>query len=78
MRTEILGEAVFDMRAGKFVEFEFVALGQRWGRTAFNGRIEQLEPSPIGYVVQLAHSDAPLVAPALIPEYDAEWVRRPN
>ena len=76
--TQILGQALYDAGQAKFVEFEFVALGQRWGRTPYNNRGEQLDASPIGFVVQLADEDAAKIAPAFVGEYDVDWVQHPK
>jgi hypothetical protein len=75
--TRILGRATYDLDRGAFVEFEVVALGRRWGRTRFNDRRRGPPSSPVGFVLRLAASDAPRVAPAYIFSYDADWVKRP-
>ena len=62
--TELSGEATFDMASGRFVAFELIASGTRWGGTPFNSRGLDLEPTPIGVVLRLAPKDAPHVAPA--------------
>lgn len=52
------GEAAWDLAKERFVKFELVAAGTRWGATQYNGRFDDLGPAPIGYLFQLA-SDAP-------------------
>lgn len=69
VRTEIAGTATFDVGAERFVRFELIATGTRWGGTQFNGRAGDLEPAPIGFVLALeAHPDR--VAPAAFWSYD--------
>jgi len=36
-----------------------VAAGTRWGATTYNGRFDDLGPSPIGFAIEIA-SDAPI------------------
>ena len=67
--TELLGDATFDLAAGRFTAFEVVATGTRWGGTKFNARGDDLSASPIGVVLRLAAEDAPRVAPAHIWRY---------
>jgi len=64
-KGDVGGEAVYDLKAERFVAFRLVAVGTRWGGTRFNFRQDDLELAPIGFVVQLA-SDRPAdtVAPA--------------
>ena len=74
-----MGSATFDLRKERFTEFEIVAIGSRWGYTRFNGRRRgQSEKSPVGFVFQLAESNAPRIAPAFIYQYGADWVKRPE
>jgi hypothetical protein len=68
--AELLGRATFDRAAGRFVRFELVAIGTRWGGTQFNGRGDDLEPAPMGLSLTLAGTGpAERVAPARIWEY---------
>ena len=76
--TQLRGSAKFDLKSSKFTSFELVALGQRWGRTRFNGRYSEPESSPIGFVLRLAADDAPRVAPAVLFAYRADWVKYPQ
>ena len=62
---KILGEATFDESSQRFISFEMVALGIRWGGTRFNGRHDDPGPSPIGWAFTLAgNSPAERIAPA--------------
>ncbi len=81
--TKILGSARYRFddeqhRSGRFETFELVAVGMRWGRTRFNSREEELDPSPIGFVFRMATEDTPKVAPARISDYHADWVVQPD
>lgn len=70
LEARLLGRAVYDPGAERFVAFEMVAIGERWGGTQFNGRGDDLEPSPIGVFFALAESGpAERVAPAAIGHY---------
>jgi len=66
----LLGSATWDTKTNRFVAFELLAVGTRWGATQYNGRHDDLAPQPIGYLFELA-SDAPHehVAPAGFWEY---------
>jgi hypothetical protein len=62
---KILGSARFDRKRGRFVGFEVVAVGTRWGGTQYNCRGNDLAPAPFGAVMSLAgESRAERVAPA--------------
>jgi hypothetical protein len=62
---KILGSARFDRKRGRFVGFEVVAVGTRWGGTQYNCRGNDLAPAPFGAVLSLAgESRAERVAPA--------------
>lgn len=66
------GRAVYDLKAERFVSFELVALGERWGGNAYNGRLDQRDfgPAPIGFVLGLAgQSPAARVAPLFLRYY---------
>ena len=76
--TRLLGNATFDLDGQRFTDFEFVALGRRWGSTRLNGRRRDPESGPLGYVFRLADVDSPRIAPAWISHYDADWVIRPS
>jgi hypothetical protein len=61
----LLGKATFDVARGRFLTFELVAVGSRWGRTQLNGRRGDTDAAPIGILFTLA-ADSPCerVAPA--------------
>jgi hypothetical protein len=61
----LLGKATFDMTKERFLTFELVALGTRWGSTQNNSRRGDLDEAPIGLLFTLA-GDSPCerVAPA--------------
>src|SRR5262249_43112482 len=44
------GRAVYDRKAERFVAFELVALAERWGGNAYNGRLDERDfgPAPMG------------------------------
>src|SRR5262249_48713250 len=61
----LLGKATFDLAKGRFLTFELVAVGSRWGGTKLNGRRGDTDAAPIGILFTLA-GDSPCerVAPA--------------
>lgn len=66
------GRAVYDLKAEKFVFFEMVALSERWGGNAYNGRLDQKDfgPAPMGIALKLAgDSAAERVAPLFFRGY---------
>lgn len=78
LKTRVVGDAVFDRKQKVFSKFEMVALGERWGRTRFNDRRRQMEPTSIGFVFQMAPRDAEASVPGIIWAYDAPWLKGPN
>lgn len=79
MTTEVLGKATWDDDLKRFTAFELVALGERTGRTRFNGRGDDIGPAPIGFSFRLAPpGPAERVPPAFIDIYPAGWVVRPT
>lgn len=65
-----LGHATFDRATGRFVAFEMLVLGSRWGATQYNGRRDDLGPAPMGVSFSLAgDTAADRVAPASMWEY---------
>jgi hypothetical protein len=58
--AKLLGRAVYDRRGQKFVSFELLAAGDRWGATSENGRVCDgeacMRPAPMGVVLELAGS----------------------
>ena len=64
LEAQLLGFARFDLKQGRFVGFEVVAVGTRWGGTQYNGRSNDLDPAPFGVVLSLAgDAHAERVAP---------------
>ncbi|MFQ3587571.1 MAG: hypothetical protein SNJ74_11880 [Fimbriimonadaceae bacterium] len=62
---EFFGEAEFDETGGRFVRFDLVGQGTRWGATQYNGRYDDPGPAPIGFATRIAgDSPAERVAPA--------------
>jgi hypothetical protein len=61
----LLGKATYDLTKARFLTFELVALGSRWGGTQLNGRRGDADAAPIGILFTLA-ADSPCerVAPA--------------
>lgn len=61
----LLGKATFNTKTQRFVAFELVALGSRWGGTQLNSRWRDGDAAPIGILFTLA-GDSPCerVAPA--------------
>lgn len=70
MELKLLGRATWDTAKERFTAFELVAQGTRWGATQYNGRGDDEDPAPIGFVLTLG-GDRPAdrVAPAHIWEY---------
>ncbi len=68
--ARLLGRAVYDLAAGRFVRFELLAVGSRWGATQYNCRADDLAPAPMGVALTLAgDSPAERVAPAFVWAY---------
>jgi hypothetical protein len=67
LEMRLLGKATFDRAKGRFLTFELVAVGSRWGGTRYNGRRGDADAAPIGILFTLA-GDGPCerVAPAFI------------
>lgn len=70
IELKILGKGEYNTKTQKFEKFEIVASGERWGRTDFNRREDDMERSPVGFLVHIA-SDNPTekVAPAEFGSY---------
>jgi hypothetical protein len=61
----LLGNATYDLAKERFLKFELVAVGSRWGGTQFNGRRRDADAAPIGILFTLAsNSPCERVAPA--------------
>ncbi len=70
VEARLLGTAEWDSKAARFTAFELVAIGTRWGRTAYNFREEDEGRSPIGFLFSLAGEEPPdRVAPAFLHDY---------
>jgi hypothetical protein len=65
LEMRLLGKATFDLAKGRFLAFELVAVGSRWGATRLNGRRGDTDAAPMGILFTLA-ADGPCerVAPA--------------
>jgi hypothetical protein len=61
------GRAIYDLKAETFVSFELLALAERWGGNAYNGRVDQRDcgPAPLGVVLRLAGDSAAEHVPPL-------------
>ena len=77
MRIRMRGLARFDLKSGRFVEFELVALGVRTGGTQFNGRGREPGPSRVGFLFRLAPAGW-RVPPAFVNFYQVDWVKTPT
>jgi len=51
---KLLGHARYDLKKERFVDFEVVAIGERWGGTQYNGRGRDLGSAPFGAALTLA------------------------
>lgn len=66
----LLGRATYDVRLERFLTFELIAAGHRWGGTQFNERKDDLGPNPIGFLFTLAGtSPQEQLAPAFFSHY---------
>jgi hypothetical protein len=63
--ARLLGKATYDVKQERFLTFELVAVGMRWGATQFNVRRDDLGPAPMGVLFTLAGATpSERVAPA--------------
>jgi hypothetical protein len=70
IETKALGKATYDLKQERFVAFEMVALGARWGGTQYNGRRDDLAAAPIGYAFVLTEGKpSERIAPAHFSQY---------
>jgi hypothetical protein len=70
--ARLVGRAVYDLKADRFVSFELVGQSERWGGNAYNGRLDERDfgPAPLGFVLKLAgDSPAEGVAPMFFRSY---------
>ncbi len=65
MNLKLFGSAEFDTATARFVSFEVLAVGRRFGATQYNGRHDDMQAAPVGFCLSLA-GDTPAehVAPA--------------
>ena len=56
--ASLLGYLRFDRSEERFVRFDVVAVGSRWGGTDYNVRQDDLEPEPIGIAMTIAGQEA--------------------
>lgn len=78
VETKLIGSAAYDLTTKRFLQFDVIALGERWGKTRFNDRKNQQHKTPIGFTFELTPSDATPVIPGIIWAYDAPWMDWPN
>ncbi|MBI2930353.1 MAG: protein kinase [Planctomycetes bacterium] len=57
-QARLLGRATYDRVGERFIAFELVAVGVRWGGTRYNNREDDLDQSPMGLVFTLAGVEA--------------------
>ena len=78
MKTEMLGKATFDLSLNRFMEFEMVAIGKRYGKTQNNSRNNSPDSSYIGFLFTLAEGrTSEKIAPAFVDIYNADWIVKP-
>jgi len=66
----LTGKATYDLRSRRFLEFELLAVGKRWGGTQYNGRAKDLAPSSMGVLFTLAGASlGERVPPAFLKQY---------
>ena len=53
---QILGYLTFDRKEQRFIRFDVVVAGMRWGGTTFNFRQEDVEPAGLGIAMTIAGS----------------------
>jgi hypothetical protein len=60
VEARLEGQAVYDLKAERFVSFELLVLSERWGGNAYNGRLDERDfgPAPMGIVLKLAGDSA--------------------
>jgi hypothetical protein len=75
MELKLLGRARYDRARERFVSFELVAVGSRFGGTPYNLRADDLAPAPFGVLMTLENdSQAPRIAPEHFQAY--EWSQK--
>jgi hypothetical protein len=68
VEARFVGEARWDAAAERFERFDLAADGVRWGATQYNGRHDDLEAAPLGWLLERA-GDEERVAPASFWQY---------
>jgi len=76
METRLGGRAVLDLETRRFLQFELVAVGRRFGRTDNDGRWRDPAPGRVAFHFALAPPE-PRVAPTFVAVYDAPWIEAP-
>ena len=72
------GKATFDMKRNKFLKFEMVSIGKRYGKTEFNSRNYNTDSSYVGFLFPLSGNRViDRVAPAFVDVYNADWIIKP-
>jgi hypothetical protein len=67
---KLVGRARYNVKRQKFISFELVAVGMRWGAGNCNLRHDDAEPAPMGIVLRLAgDSSAERLPPAFLSKY---------
>lgn len=54
MHLRLFGCLRYDRQRESFEKFDVIAIGSRWGGTAYNHRFDDWEPAPIGFAFELA------------------------
>ena len=79
MKTNLLGEATYDLALEKFIEFEMVAIGHQFGKTQNNGRKHGTDSNYIGFLFKLSQDrTSDRIAPAFVDLYNADWIVHPD
>lgn len=50
---QLSGRLVWDIKQEKFTQFQWVAIGDRWGTATYNFRHNDLQKNPIGFLLEL-------------------------
>ena len=71
IKLQLLGNLIYNQTTEKFEDFDAIAVGSRWGATAFNARFDDLGPEPIGFAFELASNSMIDRTPpqAILPSY---------
>jgi len=76
VRTTLAGHATIERASGRPSALELVGLGHRWGRTRFNDRARNQQPTPIGFALTLTPATPRgRMIPAFLFRYPAGWDR---